>query len=39
LDPEQSVNLQRQGLGPERLLGCGLFLPHKSIAPVATPSR
>ncbi len=35
LDPEQSVDLQRQGLGPERLLGCGLFLPHKSIAPVA----
>ena len=35
LDPDQSVDLQRQGLGPERLLGCGLFLPHKSIAPVA----
>ena len=39
LEPEQSVDLQRQGLGPERLLGCGLFLPHKSIAPVATPSK
>ena len=38
LDPGQSLDLQRQGLGPERLLGCGLFLPHKSIAPVA-PAR
>ena len=37
LDPKQSLDLQRHGLGPERLLGCGLFLPHKSIAPVATP--
>lgn len=39
LDPEQSVDLQRQGLGPERLLGCGLFLPHKSIAPVAAAPK
>ena len=39
LDPEQSLDLQRHGLGPERLLGCGLFLPHKSIAPVATPPK
>lgn len=39
LDPEQSVSLQRQGLGPERLLGCGLFLPHKSIAPVAAAPK
>ena len=30
-----SVRLQEQGLGLGRLLGCGLFLPHKSIAPVA----
>ena len=35
LEPQQSLDLQRQGLGPGRLLGCGLFLPHKSIAPVA----
>ena len=39
LDPGQSLDLQRQGLGPKRLLGCGLFLPHKSIASVATPSK
>ena len=39
LEPQQSLDLQRHGLGPERLLGCGLFLPHKSIAPVATPSK
>lgn len=35
LDAEQSLRLQQNGLGPHRLLGCGLFLPHKSIAPVA----
>ena len=35
LDPEPSLRLQQQGLGPARLLGCGIFLPHKSIAPVA----
>lgn len=34
LDPEPSLRLQQQGLGPARLLGCGIFLPHKSIAPV-----
>ena len=39
LDPEPSLNLQRHGLGPGRLLGCGLFLPHKSIAPAATPPK
>lgn len=27
----ESVLLQQQGLGPERKLGCGLFLPHKDI--------
>lgn len=39
LDPGQSLDLQRRGLGPERLLGCGLFLPHKSIAPVAAAPK
>ena len=34
LEPEHSILLQRHGLGPDRLLGCGLFLPHKGIAPV-----
>jgi len=27
----QSVLLQQQGLGSERKLGCGLFIPHKAI--------
>ena len=27
----ESVRVQRFGLGPLRLLGCGLFLPHKDI--------
>lgn len=28
---EESVRLQQRGLGPGRILGCGLFLPHKDI--------
>ena len=31
LTPEQSLAIQRHGLGVERKLGCGLFIPHKSI--------
>jgi len=31
LKPDESVNLQRQGIGDDRLLGCGLFVPHKGI--------
>lgn len=31
IEPEESVRLQQQGLGPHRLLGCGLFIPHKGI--------
>ncbi|MFV2061725.1 MAG: type I-MYXAN CRISPR-associated protein Cas6/Cmx6 [Gammaproteobacteria bacterium] len=34
LDVEESVLLQQQGLGAARLLGCGLFLPHKGIIAV-----
>lgn len=34
LKPEQSLRLQQHGLGPHRLLGCGLFVPHKSAAAV-----
>jgi CRISPR-associated protein Cas6 len=34
LDPQQSVTLQRQGLGRDRFMGCGLFVPHKAIDPV-----
>jgi CRISPR-associated protein Cas6 len=29
-----SLRLQEQGLGPHRLLGCGIFVPHKSAAAV-----
>lgn len=31
LAPEESVRLQRHGLGPYRAMGCGLFIPHKGI--------
>ena len=34
LAPEHSLRLQQQGLGPHRLFGCGLFIPHKSAAAV-----
>lgn len=34
LVPEQSLRLQQHGLGQHRLLGCGLFVPHKSAAAV-----
>jgi len=34
LAPGDSVRLQEQGLGEARALGCGLFVPHKGIAPV-----
>lgn len=34
LKVEQSVLLQEKGLGPGRLFGCGLFLPHKGIAAI-----
>ena len=36
LKPEESVRLQQRGLGEGRLLGCGLFVPHKGIDPVFT---
>lgn len=34
LPPHKSLQLQDTGMGLNRLLGCGLFIPHKSIAPV-----
>ena len=34
LEPEESIALQRQGLGEGGLFGCGLFIPHKGIDPV-----
>jgi hypothetical protein len=37
LKPAQSVTLQQRGIGGERLLGCGLFVPHKGIDAVHEP--
>ncbi len=34
LPAEQSLRLQHHGIGAHRLLGCGIFLPHKSAAAV-----
>lgn len=34
LSIEESIRLQQQGLGQHRLLGCGIFLPHKGIEAV-----
>ena len=31
LTPQESVLLQQRGIGSDRLMGCGLFLPHRSI--------
>lgn len=31
LDTESSIKLQQLGLGTKKLLGCGIFLPHKGI--------
>lgn len=36
LSAEDSLRAQEHGLGRERKLGCGLFVPHKSIAAVGT---
>ena len=36
LSKEDSIYLQQHGLGPHRLLGCGIFLPHKSISAVGS---
>lgn len=38
LTREESLRLQRDGLGPHRALGCGLFIPHKGIDPVKSPT-
>jgi CRISPR-associated protein Cas6 len=36
LSMADSLRLQEQGLGPHRLLGCGIFVPHKSAAAVGS---
>ncbi|MDA1118185.1 MAG: type I-MYXAN CRISPR-associated protein Cas6/Cmx6 [Proteobacteria bacterium] len=38
LSLEQSLALQRHGLGAERTLGCGLFIPHKDIGDLRSRS-
>ena len=35
LEKQDSIKLQELGIGIGKLYGCGIFLPHKSIAPVA----
>jgi CRISPR-associated protein Cas6 len=35
LDVEASFDLQRLGLGPNRLMGCGVFIPHKGVDAVS----
>lgn len=36
LSGADSLRLQQRGLGPHRLLGCGLFVPHRSAAAVGS---
>ena len=36
LTPEHALALQQHGLGAGRMLGCGLFIPHKDIADLRT---
>lgn len=38
LTRDESLRLQQQGLGPHRLIGCGIFIPHKGIDPVKQSS-
>lgn len=37
LSPADALHLMEAGLGPHRLWGCGVFVPHKSAAAVGTP--
>ena len=39
LGPDESVRIQERGVGPHRKLGCGLFIQHKGIEPVAEQIR
>jgi len=38
LSLEQSLDLQRRGLGGERKLGCGVFIPHKDVGDLSARS-
>ena len=39
LTPQESVLLQQQGIGAGRLMGCGLFVPHRGIDAVFTAQQ
>ena len=39
LDHDESLAIQCSGVGPGRLLGCGLFVPHKDIGPGSADGR
>ncbi len=39
LSADASLALQQRGLGDGRLLGCGLFVPHKGIEAVRDPNE
>lgn len=39
LTPEESVLLQQRGIGSDRLIGCGLFVPHRGIDAVFTAQK
>jgi CRISPR-associated protein Cas6 len=39
LSVDDSLKLQREGLGPDRQLGFGLFLPHKGVDAVRQPDK
>jgi len=39
LTPEESVLLQQRGIGEGRLIGCGLFVPHRGIDAVFTAQQ
>lgn len=34
LTPDESIRLQEHGLGGRRKMGCGVFVPHKSVTPL-----
>ncbi len=36
LEPQESIRIQESGLGTNGLLGCGIFIPHKSLNAVNT---
>ena len=37
LPADESLRLQQHGLGPHRVMGCGIFIPHKGIDAVHKP--